>query len=177
MQEPMKAHMVIVKRILRYIKGTLEYGLLYSNDKVSPSFFCDADWVVSWLSKKQPTVALSTTETEYRVATQATCEGTWLEMLLKDLEVKIQRPLVIYCDNISAILLAKNPIFHAHTKHIEVHYHFVREKIVEGIIDLRHIKTEDQVGDIFTKPLPKEKFFKFSRKLGLYDLNVLEREC
>ena len=197
MQEPMKAHMVIVKRILRYIKGTLEYGLLYSNDKVSPSFFCDADWagdketrrstsgyccslgsgVVSWLSKKQPTVALSTTEAEYRVATQATCEATWFEILLKDVGVKIERPLVIYCDNISAILLAKNPIFHARTKHIEVHYHFVREKIVEGLIDLRHIKTEDQVADIFTKPLPKEKFFKFRRKLGLYDLNVLEREC
>ena len=98
-------------------------------------------------------------------------------MLLKDLGVKIQRPLVIYCDNISAILLAKNPIFHARTKHIEVHYHFVHEKIVEGLIDLRHIKTEDQVADIFTKPLPKEKFFKFRRKLGLYNLNVLEREC
>ena len=60
---------------------------------------------------------------------------------------------------------------------MEVHYHFVREKIVEGLIDLRHIKTEDQVADIFTKPLPKEKFCKFRRKLGLYDLNVLEREC
>ena len=164
---------------------------------MSPSFFCDTDWVgnketrrstsgywcslgsgvVSWLSKKQPTIALSTTEAEYRVATQAACEATWLEMLLKDLGVKIQRPLVIYCDNISAILLAKNPISHARTKHIEVHYHFVCEKIVEGLIDLRHIKTEDQVADIFTKPLPKEKFCKFRRKLGLYDLNVLEREC
>ena len=150
MQEPMKAHMVIVKRILRYIKGTLEYGLLYSNDKVSPSFFCDTDWVgdketrrstsgyccslgsgvVSWLSKKQPTIALSTTEAEYRVATQAACEATWLEMLLKDLGVKGQRPLVIYCDNISSILLTKNLVFHACTKHIEVHYDFVREKIL-----------------------------------------------
>ena len=165
---------------------------MYSNDKVSPSSFVTQ---IGLEIKRQEEVQVdivvhlvvelchgcqrnrSTTEVEYRVATQATCEGTWLEMLLKDLEVKIQRPLVIYCDNISAILLAKNPIFHAHTKHIEVHYHFVREKIVEGLIDLRHIKTEDQVGDIFTKPLPKDKFFKFRRKLGLYDLNVLEREC
>ena len=128
---------------------------------------------MSWLSKKPPTIALSTTQVEYRVATQV----IWLEMLLKDLGVKIQRPLVTYCDNISAILLAKNLVSHAHTKHIEVYYHFVCEKILECRIDLRHVKTEDQVVDIFTKPLPKEKFCKFRRKLGLYDLNVLEREC
>ena len=102
-------------------------------------------------------------------------------MLLKDLGVKIQRPLVIYCANISAILLAKNLVFHARSKHIQVHYHFVREKIVKGLIELRHIKTEDRVVNIFTKPLRKDKFFKFKRKLSLYvslyDLNVLEKEC
>jgi hypothetical protein len=101
---------------------------------------------VSWLSKKQPTVALSTTEAEYRAAAQATCETTWMEMLFKDLKIKVQRPLVIYSDttrdlsvcceicreicsaedhNLSSILLAKNPNFHARTKHIEVHYHFI----------------------------------------------------
>ena len=84
---------------------------------------------MSCLSKKQPTVALSTIEAEYRVAAQATCEATWMEMLLKDLKIKVQRPLVIYSDNLSSIQLAKNPIFHARTKHIEVHYHFIREKI------------------------------------------------
>ena len=81
------------------------------------------------MSKKQPTVALSTTKEEYRVATQAACEATWLEMLLKDLGVKVQRPVVIYCDNMS-------PIFHARTKHIEIHYHIIRENIIEGLIDL-----------------------------------------
>ena len=95
-------------------------------------------------------------------------------MLLNGLGVKV---LAIYCDNISAILLAKNLVFHARTKHIEVHYHFIREKIVEGLTDLTQVKTEDQVANIFTKPLPKEKFFKFRRKFGLYNLNVREREC
>ena len=80
---------------------------------------------MSCLSKKQPTIALSTTEAEYRVAAQATCEATWMEMLLKDLKIKVQRPLVIYSDNLSSIQLAKNPIFHARTKHIDVHYHFI----------------------------------------------------
>ena len=118
--------------------------------------------------KKQPTVALSTAKAAYRVATQATWEPTWLEMLLKDLGVKGQRPLVIYCDNISSILLTKNLVFHACTKHIDVYYHFVYEKIVEDLLDLRHVRIEDQVVDIFMKPLTKEKFFKFIRKIGLW---------
>ena len=110
MQEPKKVHLVAAKRILRYIKGTLDYGILYSNHEFSPSFFCDADWtgdkesrrsttgyccslgsgVVSCLSKKQPTVALSTTEAEYRAAAPATCKATWMEMLLKDLKIKVR---------------------------------------------------------------------------------------
>ena len=84
--------------------------------------------VVSWSSKKQPTIALSSTEAEYRGATIAACEVVWLQKLLLDLGKSVDDFVVIYCDNISSILLANNPVYHARTKHIEVHYHFIREK-------------------------------------------------
>jgi len=84
--------------------------------------------VVSWSSKKQPTVALLSTKAEYRGATIVACEIVWLQKLLSDLGQLVDVPIVIYYDNISSILLANNPIYHARTKHIEVHYHFIREK-------------------------------------------------
>jgi hypothetical protein len=107
--------------------------------------------VISWSSKKQPTVALSKTEAEYRGATIAACEVVWLQKLLSDLGQLVDAPIVIYCDNISSILLANNPVYHAKTKHIEVHHHFIREKIIAKEIDLIHVSTEDQVADISTK--------------------------
>ncbi len=82
--------------------------------------------VVSWSSKKQPTIALSSTEAEYRGVAIATCEVIWLQKLLSYLGQSMDAPIVIYCDNISSILLANNPVYHARTKHIEVHYHFIR---------------------------------------------------
>ena len=80
---------------------------------------------VTWSSKKQPTVALSSTEAEYRGAAVAACEVAWLCKLLADLGLHVERKIVIYCDNLSSIQLARNPVFHARTKHIEVHYHFI----------------------------------------------------
>jgi hypothetical protein len=98
---------------------------------------------VSWSNKKQPTVALSSTEAEYRGAAIATCEVVWLQKLLSDLGQSMDAPVVIYYDNISSILLANNPVYHARTKHIEVHYHFIREKVLAKEIDLIHVSTED----------------------------------
>jgi hypothetical protein len=105
---------------------------------------------VTWSSKKQPIVALSSTEVEYRGATMAACEVTWLRKLLGDLGLHVDRQVVIYCDNLSNIQLARNLVFHARTKHIKVHYHFIREKFLVGEIDLIYVNTEDQVADIFT---------------------------
>jgi hypothetical protein len=106
---------------------------------------------VSWSSKKQPTVALSSTEAKYRGAAIATCEVVWLQKLLSDLGQSVDAHVVIYCDNISSILLANNLVYHARTKHIEVHYHFIREKVLAKEIDLIHVSIEDQIADIFTK--------------------------
>jgi hypothetical protein len=116
---------------------------------------------ISWSSKKQPTIALSNTKAEYRGATIVACEVVWLQKLLSDLGQSMDAFVVIYCDNISSILLANNPIYHARTKHIEVHYHFIRKKILVKEIDLIHVSVEDQVAYIFTKALHIDKLKKF----------------
>ena len=91
---------------------------------------------ISWSSKKQATVALSSTEAEYRAASIATCEEVWLRRLIADLGEYIDGAVAIWCDNMSSIQLTKNPVFHARTKHIELYYHFVREKEIDGEVDL-----------------------------------------
>jgi hypothetical protein len=134
MQEPRKPHLEAVRRILRYIKGTADYGLLYKKDRCELTGYCDAYFAddrttrrsttgysfslestaVSWCSKRQPTVSLSTTEAEYRSA--ATQELTWLTLLLKNLHQPVGKAVSLFCDNLSAIRLAENPVFHARTK-------------------------------------------------------------
>ena len=99
--------------------------------------------VISWSSKKQLTVALSSIEAKYRGTAMATCEVAWLQKLLTDLGQSVHDAVVIYCDNISSIMLANNPVYHSRTKHIEVHYHFVREKALVGEVDLVYVNTEE----------------------------------
>jgi hypothetical protein len=99
--------------------------------------------VVTWSSKKQPTIALSSTEAKYKGAAMVACEVAWFCKLLGDLGLHVDRQVVIYCDNLSSIQLARNPVFHARTKHIEVHYHFINEKVLAGEIDLIYVNTED----------------------------------
>ncbi|MCO5597650.1 hypothetical protein L7F22_051731 [Adiantum nelumboides] len=178
MQLPRKPHLDVVRRTLHYVSATLDYARFYeANMKLQLSGFTDADWVgsvcdrrctsgfmfslgsaaITWSSKKQSTVALSSTEVEYRGAAVAACEVAWLELLLGDLGIQVQRPVVIHCDNLSSIQLAQNPVFHDRTKHIEVHYHFIRERLLDGSIDLTFMRTDEQVFDIFTKALGAEK--------------------
>jgi len=136
--------------------------------------FSFGNGVVSWSSKKQPTIALSSTKAEYRGAAIVACEVIWLQKLLSDLGQLVDAPIVIYCDNISSILLANNPIYHARTKHIEVYYHFIRKKVLAKQINLIHVNTKDQVVDIFTKALGTNKLRKFRKMLGVLkvDLNL-----
>jgi hypothetical protein len=178
MQTPRKPHFDAVKHILRYIKHTLQCGIFYeAKSQLQVHGYMDADWAgnvsdrrltsgfmfsfgsgaVSWSSKKQPTVALSNMKAEYRSAAIAACEVVWLQKLLSDLGQSVDAPVVIYCDNINSILLANNPIFHVRTKHIKVHYHFIREKVLAKEIDFIHVSTENQVADIFTKALGTDK--------------------
>jgi len=141
MKNPKKPHLEVVRRILRYIKGTLDYCLYYKkDDKFELVGYCDTDFAgdhdtrrstidymfslglvaVSWCSKRQPTVSLSSTETEYHAAAMAAQECTWLIQLLKDLHKSTNDSAMLKCDNLSAIQLAENPVFHARTKHVEV---------------------------------------------------------
>ncbi|MCO5567403.1 hypothetical protein L7F22_021093 [Adiantum nelumboides] len=107
----------------------------FDHQSTSGYMFSFGSAAVTWSSKKQPTVALSSIEAEYRGVAIAACEVAWLEMLLRDLEIQVQDPIVIYCDNLSRIQLAWNPVFHALTKHIEIHYHFIRERVLNRDID------------------------------------------
>jgi len=111
-------------------------------------------------------------ETEYEGAAIAACELVWLQKLLSDFGQLVDAPVTIYCDNINSILLANNPVYHARTKHIEVHYHFIREKILAKEIDLIHVSTEDQVVDIFTKALGIDKLRKFRKMLGVLEVDL-----
>jgi hypothetical protein len=128
---------------------------------------------ISWSSKKQATVALSSTEAEYRGAAIATCEEVWIKRLLADLGEYIDGAVTIWCDNMSSIQFAKNPVFHARTKHIEVHYHFLREKVIDGEVDLQYVKTNEQVADIFTKGLSIEKHAQFRNMFGVLRIDMI----
>ncbi|KAK4269228.1 hypothetical protein QN277_022414 [Acacia crassicarpa] len=190
MQSPRTTHLEAAKRILRYVKGTIGYGLLYKkSNSLTLSGFTDADWtgdandrhstsgycfstgsaVVSWCSKKQEIVALSSTEAEYVAATMAAQECVWLERLIEDMLQEVDYAVEIRCDNESAVKLASNPVFHARTKHIEVRYHFIREKVLNEEIKLTGVQTKAQVADIFTKALVKPKFQNLRSALGVVD--------
>ena len=146
MQAPKKPHLDAVRHTLRYVQATIDYALFYAADgEINLYGYTDADWAgsatdrrstsgyifsfgsgaVTWSSKKQPTVALSSTEVEYRGATVAACEVAWLNKLLHDFGLQAHRKVVLNCDNLSSIQLARNPVFHVRTKHIKVHYHLI----------------------------------------------------
>jgi hypothetical protein len=193
MQVPRKPHLDGVRHTLRYVSATTDYGLFYeASTELQVHGYVDVDWAgsisdkrstsgfmfsfgsadVTWSSKKQPTVALSSTEAEYKGAAMAACEVAWLRKLLGDLGLHVDRQVVIYCDNLSSIQLARNPVFHARTKHIEVHYHFIRDKVLAGEIDLIYVNTEDQVAHIFTKVLGAKKHCRFRSMLGVMELEL-----
>ena len=127
--------------------------------------------VISWSSRKQPIVTLSTTETEFVVASACACQAIWLRNILEEVHFKQQGPTLIYCDNSSTIKLSKNPMMHGKNKHIDVRFHFLRDLSKEGIIDLIYCKSEEQITNIMTKPLKLSAFQKLRNLLGVYMLN------
>ena len=108
---------------------------------------------ISWESKKQPIVTLSSTKAEYVATTSATCQAVWLRRVLGRLKQKQQGSTTIYCDNTSTIALSKNSVFHQKSKHIDTRYHFIRELVSKGEDHLKPCKSSDQLANIFTKPL------------------------
>jgi hypothetical protein len=114
-------------------------------------------------------VSRSSTEAEYKALANATAELIWVEALLGELGVKIQQPPCLWCDNLGATYLSANPIFHARMKHIEIDYHFVRERVACKNLEIRFISSKDQIADGFTKALPVERLNEFKRNLNLLE--------
>ncbi|WKA05692.1 hypothetical protein VitviT2T_023641 [Vitis vinifera] len=192
MHQPRKAHMEAAFRVVRYLKNAPGQGLFFSsNNDFRLRAYCDSDWagcpltrrsttgyyvflgpsLISWRSKRQKTVSLSSVEAEYRAMTGACCELTWLRYLLKDLGVLHQEPTLLYCDNKAALHIVANPVFHECTRHIEMDCHYIRDKIQDGSIITRHVSSAHQLADILTKPLGKEFFAPMIRKLGVQDIH------
>jgi hypothetical protein len=177
-----------IKIIFKYFKGTMNYGLWYPRNKnFQLSFYSYVDWVncvderkstsggafflgdslVSWLSKKQGSISLSTTEDEYIAAATCCTQVLWMIQTLTDLEVDYTTPIPIHCDNTSAISVSKNPFFHSKTKHIHIKYHFLREQVTNSVVSLHYIPSKDHIVDIFTKPLAQAHFEYLCQNLGV----------
>lgn len=185
---PTELHMTALKRILRYLKRTKELSLHYTQQNSNLVCYSDADWAgdrddrksttgnvhllgngaISWLSKKQSTVALSTSEAEYIALCSATQETVHLRSLLSDLGFKQEVPTRTFEDNQGAISLARNPVAHKRTKHIDVKYHFIREAVENRIIALEYCPTDEMTADLCTKPIPRYQFERLRFKLGIY---------
>ena len=168
-------------------RGTLYHGISFSSGPLTLTAFSDADWAedlfyrrsttgllvflgpspISWSTKKQTIVARSSTETEYRALAITAAEVSWLRILFKELRIFLSHVPVLWCDNASAIALSANPVFHSRTKHIDVDYHYVREKVLRRDLCVRFVSGKDNLADIFTKPLPSPLFLLQRRKLLL----------
>jgi hypothetical protein len=195
MSKPGKEHWTTVKRVFRYLRGIASYGLCYEGrlelDRVVDIHgFVDADWAgdldrrrstsgyvfnlfggaISWMSKRQAVVGLSTIEAEYMEATHASKEAIWLQRLCSGIGL-VQQAIRIECDSQSANFLAKNPAYHSKTKHIDVQYHFVRDMIEEKKVSLMEVNTLKNVADSLTKSVSTEKFSWCRGSMGIAALD------
>lgn len=127
---------------------------------------------ISWKSKKQPTVSRSSAEAEYRSLATLTSEIQWLTYLLSELGFPPSAPITVHCDNQAAIHISENPVFHERTKHIEIDCHFIREKILSGLISPSYLRSHDQLADLFTKPLGADTLKRLLGKLGVLDIST-----
>ncbi|KAJ9557729.1 hypothetical protein OSB04_012343 [Centaurea solstitialis] len=172
--EPKESHLTAVKRIFRYLKGTPNLGLWYSKDlgckidRKSTTGGCHllGGKLVSWTSKKQNSVSTSTAEAEYVAAGICCAQVVWLRNQLQAYDIQLSK-IPIYCDNTSAIAIANNPVLHSKTKHIEVRYHFIRDHVMNGDVELHFVPTEYQLADLFTKPLDVTRFNMLISELGM----------
>ncbi|GAU46710.1 hypothetical protein TSUD_287990 [Trifolium subterraneum] len=189
--KPSTEHMLAAIHVLKYIKQSPDQGLFYkSNSSLKLKGFSDSDWgacpdtrrsttgfcfylgnsLISWKSKKKNIVSRSSSDAEYRALAQATCEGQWLMYLLQDFKIAHTEPIILYCDNKSALHIAVNPVFHERTKYIEIDCHVVRDKVQNGLIHLLPVSSKEQVADILTKPLHPGPFNALHVKLGMIDI-------
>ncbi|GKB63106.1 ribonuclease H-like domain-containing protein [Tanacetum coccineum] len=188
MHDPWEPHFSALKRILRYARGTLNYGLqLFSSSSTDLVAYSDADWVgcpttcrsssgycvflgnnlLSWSSKRQPTLSHSSTKAEYRGVANAVAETCWLRNLLCELHTPLSSATLVYCDNVSAVYLSCNSVQHHRTKHTEIDIHFVCDLVAAGQVRVLHVPSRYQFADIFTKGLPSALFEEFRYSLSV----------
>jgi hypothetical protein len=188
MHDPRDSHLTAMKRILRYLRGTPDYGLLLRRSRsIDLAVYTDADWagcpdtrrstlgyavflgdnLVSWSAKRQTVVSRSSAEAEYRAVANGVAEATWLRQLLLELQAPLSRCTLVYCDNISAVYLSNNPVQHQRTKHVEIDLHFVREKVAIGQVRVLHVPTTSQFADVFTKGLPSSVVDEFRSSVNI----------
>lgn len=195
---PKTSHLKAVKRIIRYVAGSVELGVWYYKDTTAHLVgFSDSDWaadaddrkstsggckylgnnLVSWSSKKQNYISLSTAESEYVAAASVCAQLVWMSQMLNDYGIS-SPTLTLLCDNISAIEISKNPVQHSRTKHIDIRHHFIRDLVEKGIIQIDYIPTEKQNADILTKALDFERFSSLRMSLNLcYNWSVCCMKC
>ncbi|XP_028100281.1 uncharacterized protein LOC114299685 [Camellia sinensis] len=197
MHVPTNAHFQNVKRLLRYVKGTVSHGLSFTPCPFTLDAFSDSNWagdaldrrstsgyyiflgpnLISWSAQKQPTVSRFSTEAEYRSLANTTVELSWLQQLLKDFSFPTSSIPTLWCDNLSAMAFASNPVFYTRCKHIVIDYHFIRERVVAKQVVLKYVPTSDQLADLFTKPLSGSRFHYLKDKLMLLPSPISLKEA
>jgi hypothetical protein len=193
MQQPREEHWEAALRVVRYLKGNPGQGILLNRSCDLQLYgWCDSDWAgclltrrsvtgwlvllgsspISWKMKKQHTVSRSSAEAEYRSMAATTCELKWIKGILSSLGILHSKPMSLHCDSQATLHIAKNPVFHERTKHIEVDCHFVRDEIIKGNVQTAYVPTHTQLADIFTKALGKSQFEFLLNKLGIRNLHA-----
>nr|GEU28996.1 ribonuclease H-like domain-containing protein [Tanacetum cinerariifolium] len=173
MHDPWEPYFLAPKRILRYVRGTLDYGLhLFSSSPTDLVAYSNADWAGC------PTTRRSTSDAEYRGVANDVAETCWLHNLLRELHIPLSSATLVYCDNVSAFYLSCNPVQHQRTKHIEIAIHFVRDLVIAGQVRVLHVPSRYQYADIFTKGLPSALFEEFRFSLSVRCSSALTaKEC
>lgn len=191
MHSPSEEHMKVVTRVLRYLKSSPGKGILFKKgENLKIEGYTDADWagsiedrrstsgyftfmggnLVTWRSKKQEVVARSSAEAEYRGMAKAICELLWIRNLMQELLIEQTNAMKLYCDSKAACDIAHNPVQHDRTKHVEVDRHFIKEKLEEKIIEVLHVRSQEQLADILTKAVSSQSFNCCLNKLGICDI-------
>lgn len=191
MQTPHESHWKEAKRILQYIQGTVQFGIQYSSGGTPRLVgFTDSDWAsdlddrksiagyvfslssgpITWSFKNQSVISLSSAKTKYQVVIRASQEVMWLRQILSKFGFEQQLPTTLWCDNQSAIQLAKEPVQHQCSKHIELQMHFVQKLLQDHVLEVLYCSTYDQVANIFTKTLTEAKFTKLRSMLGVQEV-------